>query len=314
MKKLPEEGIVKLLIHCLTEAPCTHIHENPHCTQQSESPSALGKMPKPSLHPNSLPGPSNTNKSIQGRKKVQDKEYIPTRFPGFFTLLWKFLTHHTLVSVAEELSIPFWVGELTCVLWQVPHVCCPWQCRNRGPGSSAPVAFLSHSAVSQRVSVERRNHPGVWGISPVALRWALWNSQTQGVLSSLPRPSVMQNSCVLPAEQAGSFLLQVQLSEGSFLFQHPLTGYIYIDTDWHIPLTRRSTWILKPLNTKYQPYLIVNMKPTSERKWYGRHRWNVPGCIRDFCILVLCYPLFMARFLIFLWDKWAKERDSEGME
>lgn len=41
----------------------------------------------------------------------------------------------------------------------------------------------------------------------------------------------MQNSRVLPAEQAGSFPLQVQLSEGSFLLQHLLTGYIYIDTD-----------------------------------------------------------------------------------
>lgn len=41
----------------------------------------------------------------------------------------------------------------------------------------------------------------------------------------------MQNSRVLPAEQAGSLLLQVQLSEGSFLLQHPLKEYIYIDTD-----------------------------------------------------------------------------------
>lgn len=56
------------------------------------------------------------------------------------------------------------------------------------------------------------------------------------------------------------------------------------------------------------------MKANSKRKQHGRHRWNVPRYIRDFCTLALCYPLFMARFLIFLWDKWASKRDSEGME
>lgn len=87
MRKLPEEGIVKLLIHCLTEAlrTHTHIHEDPHCTHQSENPSALGKMPKSGLYPNSLPGPTNKNKSIhRGKKKVQDKKLYPNQTPWIF--------------------------------------------------------------------------------------------------------------------------------------------------------------------------------------------------------------------------------------
>lgn len=72
--------------------------------------------------------------------------------------------------------------------------------------------------------------------------------------------------------------------------------------------------LLKPSNTKQQTYLILNMKPTSQRKRHARHRRNATRCIRHFCTLVLRSPLFMTRFLIFLRDKrpvWVRERDSE---
>lgn len=107
MRKLPEEGIVKLLIHCLTEAPRTHthIHEDPHCTHQSENPSALGKMPKPGLHPNSLPGPSNKNKSIH-RKTSPRQIAIPQPDSLDFLLCCGSLSHITHWEVLLKSSPP----------------------------------------------------------------------------------------------------------------------------------------------------------------------------------------------------------------
>lgn len=62
MIKLPEEGIVKLLIHCLAEAPHTHVKIL--MANANQNPSALGKTPNPGLYPNSMPGPSKQDMKI----------------------------------------------------------------------------------------------------------------------------------------------------------------------------------------------------------------------------------------------------------
>lgn len=114
MRKLPEEGIVKLLIHCLIEAPCTHthIHENPHCTHQSENPSALGKKHQVCTQILCL---VLAIKIYTGGKKSKTELY-PNQIPWIFhSVVEVYHTPHTLGSVAEELSIPFWVGP-TCAL------------------------------------------------------------------------------------------------------------------------------------------------------------------------------------------------------
>lgn len=159
-------------------------------------------------------------------------DYIPPAFPGFSTLLWKFITRHTTGSIAEELSIPFWVGEHTCVLWQVPHTCRPSQ--HGGPGSSPLMAFLSRSVVLWRVCVERRNHLKAWAMPCGTETRALKQPNAGGPL--FPAQAICHANYT---ERADSFLLQVQLSERISPLQHPPST----QTDIY-PLTYRSacTW------------------------------------------------------------------------
>lgn len=120
-------------------------------------------------------------------------------------------------SVAEELSVPLWVGEHTCAVTG-PTGVPPFAAQARGgPGSSPFATFLSHSVVSQRVCVERRKRG-----------YALWHrdvrSETaEGRGSSLPCSAHL--SCELPASCQQSrqtpFCSGSNCLRGSFLFDTP---------------------------------------------------------------------------------------------
>lgn len=139
-----------------------------------------------------------------------------------------------------------------------------------GSGALAPLPSWHFCRTALRYRGYAWKGATIWKreVCPVALRCALWNSRTQGVLSSPLRPSVMRISRVLPAERAGSFLLQVQLSESIFPLQHPPHVHRLRYTHWHLGLHGHGTiktFKYKTANLSYLEHETNQSKETTRK-------------------------------------------------
>lgn len=186
-----------------------HIREDSLSKHQPKYPSTLGKVPKPGLHPNSVPGPNKWEIKIKACMEKTSPRGMTASQPHSldFPLCCESLSHtaHQKASLKSSLSCPGCPVTRTCAT--LP---------SRGAGDLVP-------------------HPS-WHFCPTVLcyrgcewkgetNWkhGIWNSWAQGVLSSLSCSDHL--SCELPMScqqgRQASFCSTSNYLRGPFFFNIP---------------------------------------------------------------------------------------------